>query len=120
MKTVSETFDKHSLAAVGHVAPSKSWVLPAMEEHANNKVMECMEKYGLIDKETGEVLSKDEPTSTVEEFLMPFGKYKGMRISDVPDNYLLWLSGQPAPPKGKLGEYIADNIEAIKANAANE
>lgn len=29
-----------------------------------------------------------------DESLMPFGKYKGLRLGDVPDDYLLWFLKQ--------------------------
>jgi len=45
---------------------------------------------------------------------MPFGKYKGRLIMDVPENYLLWLnkSGMPA---GRLGVLLSLALE-IKIN----
>lgn len=37
---------------------------------------------------------------------MPFGKYKGNWICDLPEFYLVWFKGQGFPP-GKLGELLA-------------
>ena len=45
------------------------------------------------------------------EFKMPFGKYKGWTIIDLPEHYLVWFN-QKGFPKGKLGElmYLAYEI----------
>lgn len=45
---------------------------------------------------------------------MPFGKYKGRRIIDVPENYLLWLN-KSGMPSGRLGVLLALTLE-IKIN----
>lgn len=37
---------------------------------------------------------------------MPFGKYAGRALIDVPEEYLLWFS-QKGFPKGELGELMA-------------
>lgn len=36
---------------------------------------------------------------------MPFGKYEGHYISDLPEYYLVWFKGKGFP-KGKLGEQL--------------
>jgi uncharacterized protein (DUF3820 family) len=38
--------------------------------------------------------------------VMPYGKYQGKRIAEIPEHYLVWLQGQGFP-KGKLGELLA-------------
>lgn len=38
---------------------------------------------------------------------MPFGKYKGRRLIDVPEEYLLWFARKDQFPAGKLGELMA-------------
>ncbi|WP_105637668.1 DUF3820 family protein [Cronobacter dublinensis] len=38
---------------------------------------------------------------------MPFGKYKGRRLIDVPEEYLLWFARKDEFPAGKLGELMA-------------
>ncbi|NKB25993.1 MAG: cytoplasmic protein [Gammaproteobacteria bacterium] len=43
---------------------------------------------------------------------MPFGKYKGMRLIDLPEPYLLWFSNKGFP-NGRLGEQMALTL-AIK------
>lgn len=36
---------------------------------------------------------------------MPFGKYKGLRLVDLPETYLVWFS-QKGFPEAKLGEQL--------------
>lgn len=45
---------------------------------------------------------------------MPFGKYKGKTMCDLPESYLIWFHNKGFPP-GKLGEMIATLYE-IKLN----
>lgn len=45
---------------------------------------------------------------------MPFGKYKGRILCDLPESYLVWFHQEGFPP-GKLGEMIATLYE-IKLN----
>jgi len=45
---------------------------------------------------------------------MPFGKYRGHRLVDLPENYVVWFAGQGFPP-GKLGEMLRTVYE-IKVN----
>ncbi len=45
---------------------------------------------------------------------MPFGKYKGRILCDLPESYLIWFQKEGFPP-GKLGEMIATLYE-IKLN----
>jgi uncharacterized protein (DUF3820 family) len=45
---------------------------------------------------------------------MPFGKYKGRKLVDLPEDYLLWFKQKGFPP-GKLGEQLALTYE-IKSN----
>ncbi|RZK25823.1 MAG: hypothetical protein EOO43_04520 [Flavobacterium sp.] len=45
---------------------------------------------------------------------MPFGKYKGRIICDLPESYLVWFHQEGFPP-GKLGDMIATLYE-IKLN----
>jgi hypothetical protein len=45
---------------------------------------------------------------------MPFGKYKGTLISDIPISYLEWMHGKGMPP-GKLGMLLSTAFE-IKSN----
>ena len=45
---------------------------------------------------------------------MPFGRYKGRLLVDLPEPYVVWFSQQGWPP-GKLGEMLAMVYE-IKVN----
>ncbi|MBN1961489.1 MAG: DUF3820 family protein [Deltaproteobacteria bacterium] len=45
---------------------------------------------------------------------MPFGKYAGRAIIDLPESYLLWFQ-QKGLPSGKLGQLMALALE-IKSN----
>ncbi len=45
---------------------------------------------------------------------MPFGKYKGYYLMELPEPYLVWFR-QKGFPKGKLGEMLASMYE-IKCN----
>jgi hypothetical protein len=45
---------------------------------------------------------------------MPFGKYKGLRLVDLPEPYLVWFS-QKGFPEGRLGQKLAAVYE-IKVN----
>ena len=49
---------------------------------------------------------------------MPYGKYKGVMISDLPVYYLEWFSAQGFP-NGKLGMLLATVFE-IKTNGLQE
>jgi uncharacterized protein len=45
---------------------------------------------------------------------MPFGKYAGTRLVDLPESYVVWFS-QKGFPKGELGELLSTVYE-IKVN----
>ncbi|MGK2905764.1 MAG: DUF3820 family protein [Desulfuromonadales bacterium] len=45
---------------------------------------------------------------------MPFGKYAGQRIIDLPEDYLVWFAGKGFP-EGKLGRMMQAVYE-IKLN----
>lgn len=38
---------------------------------------------------------------------MPFGKYKGRRLIDLPEEYLLWFARKDEFPAERLGELMA-------------
>lgn len=46
---------------------------------------------------------------------MPFGKHKGIKLANVPDDYLAYaLSKFDLTPYEGLKEYIEDNLDSIK------
>ncbi|WP_020677529.1 DUF3820 family protein [Geopsychrobacter electrodiphilus] len=45
---------------------------------------------------------------------MPFGKYEGMRLIDLPEPYVVWFHRQGFP-EGKLGQMLG-TIYEIKVN----
>jgi uncharacterized protein len=46
--------------------------------------------------------------------IMPFGRYQGRRLCDLPETYLVWFHQKGFPP-GKIGAQLAAMYE-IKAN----
>lgn len=49
---------------------------------------------------------------------MPFGKYKGRLLIDLPEPYLVWFNQKGFPP-GQLGQMLATVYE-IKLNGLEE
>ena len=47
---------------------------------------------------------------------MPFGKYKGELMQDVPASYLhwLWTNGKDRDPRCPVADYIRRNLDALK------
>jgi len=45
---------------------------------------------------------------------MPFGRYQGTRLVDLPETYIVWFAGQGFP-EGKLGRKLREVYE-IKIN----
>ncbi|WP_318378680.1 DUF3820 family protein [Enterobacter sp.] len=39
--------------------------------------------------------------------IMPFGKYKGRRLIDLPEEYLLWFARKDEFPAGHLGQLMS-------------
>ena len=58
--------------------------------------------------------SQDEALLELANAKMPFGKYAGRYLVDLPERYVLWFK-QKGFPKGKLGEQMAAICE-IKIN----
>ena len=61
-----------------------------------------------------------------DESIMPFGKHKGKKLIDVPDEYLLWLYNEMIQkPEGQrypngLFKYLEENLDAIEINVNNK
>ena len=47
-------------------------------------------------------------------YRMPFGKYKGRRLVEMPEAYLVWFKQKGFPP-GKLGDLLQEMLE-LKTN----
>lgn len=46
--------------------------------------------------------------------LMPFGKYRGEKMANVPPEYLLWIfENNKCTPD--VAKYIAENLEVLKS-----
>jgi hypothetical protein len=54
-----------------------------------------------------------------DETLMPFGKYRGAKMADVPASYLLWLwdNGVWREKDRDLHKYIVESWTALLADA---
>jgi uncharacterized protein (DUF3820 family) len=44
---------------------------------------------------------------------MPFGKYKGQKMENVPASYLLWLYDENKCNR-EVRDYIADNLDVLE------
>lgn len=58
--------------------------------------------------------SEEEALIELANAKMPFGKYAGRYLVELPETYVLWFKGQ-GYPKGKLGDQLRA-IEEIKTN----
>ena len=45
---------------------------------------------------------------------MPFGKYKGEKMANVPSEYLIWLY-ENSKVYGGVKEYIKENLDVLKS-----
>ncbi len=67
------------------------------------------------DQETGLDTQPDhEALLKLAQARMPFGKYAGRRLVDLPESYVIWLS-RKGFPKGELGELL-NTVYVIKVN----
>ncbi|MBT4838931.1 MAG: DUF3820 family protein [Methylococcales bacterium] len=57
---------------------------------------------------------KNEDLLKLARLPMPFGKYKGRMLIDLPEPYLIWFAKEGLP-QGELGQLLALTIE-IKTN----
>lgn len=56
----------------------------------------------------------DHALTTLANTVMPFGKYKGRYLHQLPENYLLWLNGQEIVT-GKLKQQLL-LMQTLKLN----
>ncbi len=59
-------------------------------------------------------IPKFEDLEKMANFKMPFGKFKGLSLIDLPEPYLVWFHGQGFP-EGELGRLLFQVYE-IKLN----
>lgn len=52
-------------------------------------------------------------TALTDHSVMPFGKYKGKAMVQVPADYLIWLYDYNKC-SGAVKQYIADNLQVLK------
>lgn len=57
------------------------------------------------EKPSDDELASEEMVAAINQ-RMPFGKYQGQRLLDVPEPYLVWFK-QRGFPRGRLGEQMA-------------
>jgi uncharacterized protein (DUF3820 family) len=81
----------------------------------------CLEKQKNKDLQEVEVKQKPKQAGQknktpcyTENDPMPFGKYKGQKMQDVPANYLCWLWSKRPITDAYLENYIHNNINALK------
>lgn len=59
-------------------------------------------------------MTEEEHLLKIANTTMPFGKYAGRRLIDLPETYVLWFKNQGFPG-GELGE-LFNTLYEIKAN----
>ena len=50
---------------------------------------------------------------------MPFGKYKGHKMANIPASYLIWLHGN-TNIYGDVRDYITKNMDVLKVEALRQ
>lgn len=53
---------------------------------------------------------------------MPFGRYIGEKLGDVPADYLLWFYEHPMLSRNfpELAKYVSENLKALEAETRNK
>ncbi len=61
-----------------------------------------------------------------DESTMPFGKYKGEKMANVPASYLIWIYDEWTAPSPRFGfqnkevkAYIEENLDVIQQEVKN-
>ena len=57
------------------------------------------------DADSGELAPDPEPLFKLANWHMPFGKYKGRALIDLPEPYVVWFANNGFP-KGELGQLL--------------
>jgi len=65
---------------------------------------------------TDPTIIQPDPKEFIELYTtrMPFGKYEGYRLVDLPEPYVVWFANQGFP-QGKLGQML-ECVHTIKVN----
>jgi uncharacterized protein (DUF3820 family) len=53
-----------------------------------------------------------------DETILTFGKYKGIKLANIPATYLLWLY-ENNKCFGELKDYIIDNLDVLQKEIIN-
>ena len=53
-------------------------------------------------------------TKIDDNSIMPFGKYRGEKMANIPPDYLIWLY-ENCKCYGDIKDYIAENMEVLKS-----
>ncbi len=69
-------------------------------------------------KPVGEM--QEEIRELTDECTMPFGKYKGYKMEDVPAGYLLWLSDESDNPSPMIVKYVNTHRTYLREEAEND
>lgn len=70
---------------------------------------------------TNDLPSPDEQRMVLKQLVtmrMPYGKFKGLLLCDLPEPYLVWYKHK-GMPKGKLGE-LMETLYEIKLNGLED
>lgn len=57
-----------------------------------------------------------ETTQNLGDYIMPWGKYQGKKLDDIPDYYLKWLHEESTTRDANIRNYLTENIDAIRKN----
>lgn len=61
-----------------------------------------------------ELANDQSQASWHDDTIMPFGKYKGERVGDVPASYLLWWLDEEPESFPELQKYIRDRLQQLQ------
>lgn len=57
-------------------------------------------------------MSTSNITAIVDQSIMPFGKYKGQKMANIPAKYLLWLYNEGCD-HAAVKQYIINNLDIL-------
>ncbi len=75
------------------------------------------ERKSLLENQQPDLPSKDQQREVMRKlatYKMPFGKYKGYRLVDLPEPYVIWFKNRGFPD-GELG-LLLESVFEIKVN----